>query len=142
MPRVTITPTSVVAGKEFAPTDIPINTNLVQNGATIPCKGEIGRLRIQVFNMSGGPKTITFKASTKNTTDVVSQVDRQLYVHPPTYYAFAANRGDLTISIPNNSIYVIMGLESARFTQGENLWMDFETGMTGTIAVELIPKAL
>lgn len=103
--------TAVAAGTQINPA----------NNAAIAAGGDTQRLLIQVKNGGEDAKTITVKAGS----------------NPP---AFAAGQGDLTDSVAAGAEKYLV-LESARFAQANgDIHVDFEAGMTGTIAAYRLAK--
>ncbi len=103
--------TALVAGTTITPA----------NGAAIAAGGNTQRLAIYVKNTFAGAKTVTVKAGD----------------NPP---AVAAGQGDLVESFAQDDEKFIT-LESARFAQSDgSIHIDFENGMTGTIAAYRLPK--
>lgn len=100
-----------------------INATLVTNGVVIPCAGETERLLIEVTNTAASTLAMTIRAGS---------------ITPP-FSAHQAPRGDLVTSFAKNDVKVFSGLHSARFSQGEDLHIDFATGFTGTIHVYRTP---
>jgi hypothetical protein len=129
MPRTAIVPRPLVANSNLngATGATTIDATLVTNGVVIEA-AEPERTIIRVTNTEGSTNVVTVRAGD----------------NPP---ALAASLGDLATTVAATSgIQYIGPLESGRFLQGGadsgNLHIDFESGMTGTIDVLLVPRAV
>jgi hypothetical protein len=133
MARTAITPRALVANGSLDSATGPttIDAALVTAGAIVNAV-EPERTVIRVTNTEGSTNTVTIKAGD----------------NPP---ALAAGQGDLVVTVAATTGASYIGpLESGRFlkklddasvAQGGSLYLDFETGMTGTIDVLLLPRA-
>jgi hypothetical protein len=133
MARTAITPRALAANGSLDSATGPttIDAALVTAGAIVNSV-EPERTVIRVTNTEGSTNTVTIKAGD----------------NPP---ALAAGQGDLVVTVAATTGARYIGpLESGRFlkmlddasvAQGGSLYLDFETGMTGTIDVLLLPRA-
>jgi hypothetical protein len=133
MARTAIAPRALVANGSLDSATGPttIDATLVSNGAIVN-RVEPERTVIRVTNTEGSTNTVTIKAGDK----------------PP---AEAAGQGDLVVTVAATSGARYIGpIESGRFlrrlddagvNQGGSIYLDFESGMTGTIDVLLLPRA-
>lgn len=89
-----------------------IDATLVSNGVALDIfKVKTDKAMVHISNSSGISKNVTFKSG----------------VH------FRSSLGDTTISIPDGDAIVFVA-ESSRYKQYDNnLYIDFETGHTGTL---------
>lgn len=125
MARTAVTPTSLVGNGSVAnPAGTTIDATLVTNGVTITPTKTAERLYVRVNNTHGSDHVVTVKAGTSTA-------------------ALDAGRGDLTVTVPATSGSMLIGpLTSARFAQpGNAIYIDFDSGTTGTIAAFHIPRA-
>lgn len=120
MPRVAVPITSLPVNAGTAPaTGVsadPANGHVVQAG------GDTSKLLVHVTNTAAAAKNVTVLAGGD----------------PP---AFRAGAGNLVVSVPatNGARYLV--LESARFAQATgDIYIDLETGMTGTLTCYRLPK--
>lgn len=125
MPRTAVIPRALVANGSLngAAGATTIDSTLVTNGVVIN-SAEPERILIRVANTEGSTNTVTVQSGD----------------NPP---AHAAGQGDLVVTVAATSGVQFIGpLESGRFLQNDGtLEIDFETGMTGTIDVLLLPRA-
>jgi hypothetical protein len=83
------------------------------NGGVIAAGGKTTRLLIRVENTNAAGKNVTVKAG----------------IQPP---AWRASLGDLVVQVPATTGVRDLVIESARFGQTNgDIYLDFETGMTG-----------
>ncbi|MBE7512559.1 MAG: hypothetical protein HS103_07070 [Anaerolineales bacterium] len=93
------------------------------DGATLPAGGDTGRIAVQITNSAEAAYTVTVAAG----------------VNPP---AFRAPMGDLAMEIPAGATRYLV-IESARFAQANGaIWLDFESGMTGTALALRLPRGV
>jgi hypothetical protein len=119
MPRDAVSIVNLATGAGTAPgSGTAIN---VTNGATIAAAGETRRLIVHVKNSAGSSKNVTIKAG----------------VYPP---AFRQGIGDVVVAVANSGEQLII-VESARHVQSDgSIWLDYESGMTGTAFAYQLPK--
>ncbi len=124
MARTAITPRALVknGGLNGATGATTIDSTLVTNGATI-ASAKPERTLIRVANTEGSTNTLTIKAGD----------------NPP---ALRAGQGDLVVTVAATSgVQYIGPLESDKYLQADgSLEIDFESGMTGSIDVLLLPR--
>jgi hypothetical protein len=125
MARTAITPRALVANGSLDSVTGPttIDATLVTNGV--------------VINSAEPERTILRVANTEGSTNVVTVRKGD---NPP---ALAAGQGDLAVTIAATTGIRYLGpFESGKYLQNDgSMEIDFETGMTGTIDVLLIPRA-
>ncbi len=133
MARTAITPRALVANGNLngATGPVTIDATLVSNGAIVN-RVEPERTIIRVTNTEGSTNVVTIKAGD----------------YPP---AMAQGQGDLAVTVAATTGVQFLGpFESGRFVkklddagvnQGGSLYIDFESGMTGTIDVLQLPRA-
>jgi hypothetical protein len=120
------------------------NGNL--NGATGPVTIDATLVAAgAIINDAEPERTLIRVTNTEGSTNVVTVVAG---ANPP---AHAAGQGNLAVTVAATSGVQFIGpVESGRFlqpvddagvAQGGSLYINFETGMTGTIDVLLLPKA-
>lgn len=133
MPRTAITPRALVANGSLDSATGPttIDATLVTNGVVIN-GAEPERTLIRVTNTEGSTNTITLKAGDKPPAEAAGQGDLVV--------THAANTG-ARYSGPFESGRFLKRLDDAGVNRGGSLFIDFETGMTGTIDVLLLPRA-
>lgn len=119
MPRDAVAITSLTLnGAVDDPAGTAINAT---NGATIDAGGDTRGLLVVVTNTFAGAKVTTIQSGVK----------------PPAEHA---SLGDLTESQAQNDRTTFV-LEGSRFIQADgSIWVDFETGMTGTIRALRLPQ--
>ena len=105
------------------PAGTTIDSTLVTNGVVVNGV-DPERTLLRVNNTAGGAKNVTVK------TGAGSQ-------------SWMAGQGDFVQSVAATTVSEFLGpFTSARFQQkGSKLYIDFESGFTGTIAVIKLPKA-
>lgn len=119
-----LTPNS---GNTVSPTTI--DSTLVTNGVSIkpptsgiPAGGNLDGLILIVTNSAVSPKAVTIKAG----------------INPP---AFRAGMGDTSVSVAASGTSYLGPFETARFSQTDGaMYIDLESGMTGSIAALLLPS--
>lgn len=125
MPRTAITPRALVANGSLDSATGPttIDATLVTNGVVVN-SAEPERTVIRVTNTEGSTNTVTIQSGD----------------NPP---ALAAGQGDLVVTVAATTGARYIGpLESGRFLQNDgSMEIDFESGMTGTIDILLLPRA-
>lgn len=125
MARTAITPRALVANGSLDSVTGPttIDSTLVTNGVVIN-SAEPERLILRVANTEGSTNVVTVRKGD----------------NPP---ALAAGQGDLAVTVAATSGIRYLGpFESGKYLQGDGtMEVDFETGMTGTIDVLLLPRA-
>lgn len=128
MARTAIVPRALVANGSLDGATGPttIDATLVTNGVVVDA-AEPERLIIRVANTEGSTNVVTIQAGD----------------NPP---ALAAGQGALAVTVAATTGVRYLGpFESGRFLQAGadvgDLHIDFESGMTGTIDILLIPKA-
>lgn len=99
-----------------------IDSTLVTNGATVTA-AEPERMLIRVANTEGSTNTLTVKAGTSAA-------------------ALRGGQGDLVVTVAATSGVQYVGpLESDKYLQSDGaVYLDFETAMTGSIEVLLLPR--
>ncbi|MFJ6559969.1 hypothetical protein ACIQMV_08810 [Streptomyces sp. NPDC091412] len=124
MPRTAVSYSKLVPnGRLTDPAGTTVDSTLVTNGVTIDAADPEHTL-IRVTNSAAGAKNVTVKAG----------VGRQSWM---------AGAGDYTQSVAASSTAWLGPFTSARFQQkGSKLFLDFESGTTGTVTVFKLPKAL
>lgn len=120
MPRDAVAITSLALnGSVDQPAGTAIN---VTNGASIAVGGDASGVIVRVANTAASALNVTFKAGSK----------------PP---AELASRGDLVEQIAATSGVEYFVLEGGRFAQTDGaIWLDFQTGMTGTVMAFRLPQ--
>ncbi|MFJ8727775.1 hypothetical protein [Streptomyces sp. NPDC093269] len=124
MARTAVTYTPLVPNGHLTnPAGTTIDSTLVTNGVVINGV-DPERTVLRVNNTATSAKNVTVKGGTGNT-------------------AFMAGQGDLVQSVGANTGSEFLGpFTSARFQQkGSKLFVDFESGFTGSITVIKLPKA-
>jgi hypothetical protein len=125
MPRTAVVPRALVANSNLIGTTgaTTIDATLVTNGVSVTA-AKPERTLIRVANTEGSTNTVTVKAG----------------AYPP---AMAKSLGDLVVTVAaTTGVQYIGPLEGGRFKQADgSIWLDFETGMTGTIDVLEVPRA-
>ena len=124
MARTAVTYSNLVPNSHLtAPAGTTIDSTLVTNGVVINGVDPEHTL-IRVTNSATGAKNVTVKAGSGT-------------------QAWMAGQGDLTVAVGANTGHEFIGpFTSARFQQdGSTLYVDFESGFTGTITVFKMPKA-
>ncbi|MEU6057997.1 hypothetical protein [Streptomyces sp. NPDC047097] len=124
MPRTAVSYSNLVAnGRISSPAGTTIDSTLVTNGVVIN-NVDPERTLLRVNNTATGAKNVTIKAGTGT-------------------QAWMGGQGDLVQSVGANTGSEFLGpFTSARFQQkGTKLFVDFESGFTGTITVFKLPKA-
>lgn len=124
MPRTAVVPRALVANGNLIGTTgaTTIDATLVTNGVSVT--GAIPeQTLIRVANTEGSTNTLTVRKG----------------VAPP---ALAAGLGDLVVTVAaTTGVQYIGPFEGGRFMQSDgSLWLDFETGMTGTVDVLTVPR--
>lgn len=124
MPRTAVVPRALVANGNLIGTTgaTTIDATLVTNGVSVT--GAIPeQTLIRVANTEGSTNTVTVQSG----------------ANPP---ALAAGLGDLVVTVAaTTGVQYIGPFEGGRFMQSDgSLWLDFETGMTGTIDVLTVPR--
>jgi hypothetical protein len=124
MPRTAVVPRALVANGNLIGTtgSTTIDATLVTNGVSVT--GAIPeQTLIRVTNTEGSTNTVTVQSGAV----------------PP---ALAGGLGDLVVTVAaTTGVQYIGPLESGRFMQSDgSLWLDFESGMTGTIDVLTVPR--
>jgi hypothetical protein len=125
MARTAVTPTALTPNAGVArPAGTTIDATLVTNGVEVT-GGHLEELVVEVSNTSGAERDVTVSAGT----------------NPP---ADAAGRGALVVPVAaTTGVQLIGPFESARFVQAGadagSLYLDFETGFTGTLRVYHLP---
>ncbi len=120
---------NAITRSNFPPHDVAltattIDGTLVTNGVKVTDFFLYTDQTVEVYNSAGSPMDITFQAGT----------DRK---------CLAAGIGDAVVTVTNGTTKAIQNIESSRFFQsGDDLWIDFETGCTGTITVIGTPRGL
>ena len=122
MARTEVEITRLVANDSISnPAGTTIDATLVTNGVVIK-KPPFRGLIIRVNNTAGAAKNVTVQAGAE----------------PIAAYQ---EYGDLVEQIPATTGSEFFYLEGSRFAQANgDLWIDFESGTTGTIAVIALPK--
>jgi hypothetical protein len=124
MARTAVSYSPLVAnGHLTSPAGTTIDATLVTNGVVINSV-DPERTVLRVNNTAGTPKNVTVKAG----------AGRQ---------AWLAGAGDYVQAVAATSGSELLGpFTSARFQQrGSSMYVDFESGFTGTITVLKLPKA-
>jgi hypothetical protein len=124
MPRTAVVPRALVANGSLIGTTgaTTIDATLVTNGVSVT--GAIPeQTLIRVANTEASTNTVTVQSG----------------ANPP---ALAAGLGDLVVTVAATSgVQYIGPFEGGRFMQSDgSLWLDFETGMTGTIDILTVPR--
>lgn len=124
MPRTAVVPRALVANGNLIGTTgaTTIDATLVTNGVSVT--GAIPeQTLIRVTNTEGSTNTLTVRKG----------------ANPP---ALAAGLGDLVVTVAaTTGVQYIGPFEGGRFMQSDgSLWLDFETGMTGTVDVLTVPR--
>lgn len=124
MPRTAVVPRALVANGNLIGTTgaTTIDATLVTNGVSVT--GAIPeQTLIRVANTEGSTNTLTVQSG----------------ANPP---ALAAGLGDLVVTVAaTTGVQYVGPFEGGRFMQSDgSLWLDFETGMTGTIDVLTVPR--
>lgn len=129
MARTSLTIKNLTPNSGNTITSTTIDSTLVSNGVTlkpttnsVPAGGNLDTLILVVTNSAGATKTVTVKAG----------------VNPP---AFRSGMGDVSVSITASGTSYLGPFETARFAQEDgSLYIDLESGMTGSIAALLLPS--
>lgn len=124
MPRTAVVPRALVANGNLIGTSgaTTIDATLVTNGVSVT--GAIPEQTvIRVTNTEGSTNTVTVQSGAV----------------PP---ALAGGLGDLVVTVAaTTGVQYIGPLESGRFMQSDgSLWLDFESGMTGSIDILTVPR--
>lgn len=121
MPRTAVVPVSYIRDSSFeVAAGTTIDATLVTNGVVIT-QANTHKLTVEVANTAAAPKNITIRAG----------------VNPP---ALHAGQGNKIIAVANAKTHRIGPLTSMRFSQANgDLYIDLETGTTGTISAFLSP---
>jgi hypothetical protein len=124
MARTAVVPRALVANGNLIGTtgSTTIDATLVTNGVSVT--GAIPeQTLIRVTNTEGSTNTVTVQSGAV----------------PP---ALAAGLGDLVVTVAaTTGVQYIGPFEGGRFMQSDgSLWLDFETGMTGTVDVLTVPR--
>ncbi|MDR3080539.1 MAG: hypothetical protein LBV60_06360 [Streptomyces sp.] len=124
MPRTAVPYSKFTAnGRLTDPVGTTVDATLVTNGVVVDAADPEHTL-IRVTNTAAAAKTVTVKAG----------VGRQSWM---------AGSGDYTQSVPASGTVWLGPLTSARFQQrGSKVYLDFESGSTGTVTVFKLPRAL
>lgn len=126
MARTEVTPTDLTPNAELdEPAGTTIDATLVTNGVTVIGGAPLEEVFVRVINSTAGAKNVTISAGDS----------------PP---ADAAGVGNLVVAMTQDDVSFVGPFTSARFVQsgadsGE-LFIDFESGMTGTIWVYRAPR--
>jgi hypothetical protein len=139
MARTKVTATELTSAGVVPGSGTTIDATLVTNGVTIPCGGHPEKLLIRVENTAGAEKDLTVPASTLSLGAGAA--------------TFRQGVGDLTVAVAaTTGVKYITDLESSRFVQshddtsaatmakGGHIYLDFETGFTGTLFVYELPQ--
>lgn len=123
MARTAVTPTAASPNSSVAqPAGTTIDATLVTNGVKISGI-PLEELILEITNTYAGTKTATIQASDGT---------------PP---ALEGGVGDLTVSFAQDAVKVLGPFTSGRFlSTGGQLWVDFQSGFTGTIRAYRIPR--
>lgn len=124
MPRTAVVPRALVANSNLIGTSgaTTIDATLVTNGVSVT--GAIPeQTLIRVTNTEGSTNTVTVQSGAV----------------PP---ALAGGLGDLVVTVAaTTGVQYIGPFESGRFMQADgSLWLDFESGMTGSIDILTVPR--
>lgn len=124
MPRTAVVPRALVANGNLIGTSgaTTIDATLVTNGVSVT--GAIPEQTvIRVTNTEGSTNTVTVQSGAV----------------PP---ALAGGLGDLVVTVAaTTGVQFIGPFESGRFMQSDgSLWLDFESGMTGSIDILTVPR--
>lgn len=124
MPRTAVVPRALVANGNLIGTSgaTTIDATLVTNGVSVT--GAIPEQTvIRVTNTEASTNTVTVQSGAV----------------PP---ALAGGLGDLVVTVAaTTGVQFIGPLESGRFMQADgSLWLDFESGMTGSIDILTVPR--
>lgn len=124
MARTAVVPRALVKNSNLNGATGPttIDSTLVTNGVTI-ANAKPERTLIRVANTEGSTNVVTLRAGD----------------NPP---ALRAGQGDLAVTVAATSGVQYLGpFESDKYLQDDgSLSIDFESGMTGTIDVLLLPR--
>lgn len=126
MARTEVTPTDLTPNAELAePAGTTIDAALVTAGVTVIGGAPLEETFVRITQTAVAAKNITFSAGDS----------------PP---ADAAGVGDLVVAMAQNDVSLVGPFSSARFIQagvdGGELFIDFETGTTGTLWVYRVPR--
>ncbi|MGW8702840.1 hypothetical protein ACWGOK_39045 [Streptomyces eurythermus] len=124
MARTAVSYTAITPnGHTTSPAGTTIDSTLVTNGVVINGV-DPERTLLRVTNTATGAKNVTVKTGTGS-------------------QSWMAGQGDLTVAVGANTGSEFVGpFTSARFQQrGSKLYIDFESGFTGTLTVFKLPKA-
>ena len=124
MARTAVSYSNLVANSHLtSPAGTTIDATLVTNGVVINGVDPEHTV-LRVSNTATGAKNVTVKAGSGT-------------------QSWMAGQGDLTVSVGANTGLEFVGpFTSARFQQdGSTMYVDFESGFTGTITVLRVPKA-
>lgn len=124
MARTAITATALSFVDATTPVATTINATLVTNGVDLNPAGPLDDIIIRVANTAGSNLDITIQSG----------------ANPP---AHAAGQGDLVEEVAASTGVELLGpFEGARFAQADgHLYVDFESGFTGTIEFYRVPRA-
>lgn len=129
MARTNLTIKNLTPNSGNTITSTTIDSTLVTNGVTvrpstsgIPAGGNLDNLFLIVTNSAASPKAVTVKAG----------------VNPP---AFRSGIGDTSVSVAASGTSYLGPFETSRFVQADGaMYIDLESGMTGSIAALLLPS--
>lgn len=124
MARTAVSYSNLVANSRLtAPAGTTIDATLVTNGVVIN-NADPEHTVLRVTNTAGAAKNVIVRAGSGT-------------------QAWMAGQGDLTVQAAATTGHEFIGpFTSARFQQdGSTLYVDFESGFTGTITVLRVPKA-
>lgn len=124
MPRTAISATALSFVDATTPVATTVDSTLVTNGVDLNPGGPLDDIIIRVANTAGSNLDITIQSG----------------ANPP---AHAAGQGDLVEEVAATTGVELLGpFEGARFAQANgHLYVDFETGFTGTIEFYRVPRA-
>lgn len=124
MARTAVTPRALTknSGLNGATGATTIDSTLVTNGVTVNT-AEPERMLIRIANTEGSTNTLTVKAGTSAA-------------------ALRSGQGDLVVTVAaSTGVQYVGPLESDKYLQADGaVYLDFETGMTGSIDVLLLPR--
>jgi hypothetical protein len=130
MARTAVTATAFTPNAKLVrPAGTTIDATLVTNGVVIS-GAPLEEIVVEVTNTFAGAKIVTIQSGD----------------NPP---GFAAGQGDMTGSLAQNEVAYFGPFDSSRFVQKGTttdpatgaLWVDFESGTTGTIRAYRVPRS-
>ncbi|NEA52421.1 hypothetical protein [Streptomyces sp. SID10815] len=124
MARTSLTPTSLSGGDLADPAGTTIDSTLVTNGVVIN-SADPSRTVLRVTNSAGAAKKVTVKAGGTDGP------------------AWMGVQGDYDTSVGASGTRWIGPFSEARYIQhGSKMFLDFESGFTGTITVFQVARGL